>query len=411
MSRSKERAALLVLPMMLTGLCIPPAKAAAVDFSYKSAPQLRVFDIEREPLAELTLLIDPKPVDMAQVEPSILKRLFKALAGAVAPSEALAQTAGPIPGQPPVQTPAQTPPAIGFTKGKGLMAQDADPNFKIWQKMADERLKGEQAQRTVKPHRLALLHPDQFVVVCEAGCRKQTEEIVYKVAIAKARAPVTRLEPTAAVEQGGAVPAPAATPAPTPAPVAAEGAPEQAPDTILCIAGCYERPNVHQARKNFADARPAARPVQKVATLAGVRSGSDIARKAIANRRSWIASVQSIQSPNGGTTRRSNKALRVTQPGQWQMRVIYEVPKTGIAGKRSAPARQQAAVAGVWRTKVTPAPQNAWRTKVTFAPAAKQLTESRAQLKQLAHVQQLRQALHPIRAARATHFRVSETRY
>ncbi len=406
MFRSRELAALLVLPIMVSGSGVSTASAAAVDFSYKSAPQLRVLEVEREPLADLKLLIEPKSAELAATEPSILKRLFKALAGAVAPSEALAQSVAQTPGQPSAQNPAQTQPTIGFTKGKGLVAQDSDPNFKLWQKMADERLKGEQALREVKPHRLALLHPDQYVVVCEAGCRKAPEEIVYKVAIAKARAPITRLEPTAAAEQVAAAPIPAAgpSPAPTAAPSAADGAPEQAPDTILCVAGCYERANVHQARKKVADAGPAKVPVQKAALHSGARNSSDYAR-------SRLATVEPNASSARRMARHSVQALRVSPPGKWQMRIVYEVSNKAMTAKRSASAKQLPAKAGVWRTKVTPVHPSEWRTKITFSPAAKDLAQSRAQLKQLAHVQQLRQALHPIRSARATHFRVSETRY
>lgn len=427
MLRGKGRRALIALPVVLSGFGALPVSAAPVEFAYRSAPDLSILVFQPEPLQPLALLVEPAQAGMTVVEPSILKRLFKALANAVAPSEALAQTATGAPLRSSTQTqpqsssqsPAQPPPTLGFTKGKGLVAQDSDPNFALWQKMADERLKGEQHLREVKPHPLALAHPGKYVVVCEAGCRKATEEVVYVVAMAEARSPVTRLEPTASGADKTGAPAPATAPtAPS-----ADAAPEQAPDTIVCIAGCYERPRTHQARRKVADGRPASAPVQFAGADPRQRGSASGGLAGQANRR---AAAASAIEPGAGVDRarvRTHMAVRAAQAGAWQMRVIYEVPSVPRKAKANAARRHAENSAGAWRTTVATAPANrwrttvtyatanAWRTKITFAPPAKPMVETRARLKRLAHVQHLKQAIHPIRSARIAHFQLSETRY
>lgn len=84
------------------------------------------------------------------------------------------------------------------------------------------------------PHPLAAANPESFVVVCEAGCRPGSDQIVYK--ISKTSAPAAaiakrRLEVTAAADE-----------------IARAG------DAAVCVAGCYRDEPVrrHHARLNGA---------------------------------------------------------------------------------------------------------------------------------------------------------------
>ncbi len=95
------------------------------------------------------------------------------------------------------------------------------------------------------PHPLAAANPESFVVVCEAGCRPGSDQIVYK--ISKTSAPAAaiakrRLEVTAAVAE-----------------IASAG------DAAVCVAGCYRE---EPARRLHARLDVAPSPTASAAVLA-----------------------------------------------------------------------------------------------------------------------------------------------
>lgn len=103
------------------------------------------------------------------------------------------------------------------------------------------------------PHPLALANPESFVVICEAGCRPASDQIVYKISKTSAAADAIakrRFEVTAAT-----------------AGIASAG------DAAVCVAGCYrdESARRHHAGFNGAPsqtasaAAPAAAPAPKTA--------------------------------------------------------------------------------------------------------------------------------------------------
>lgn len=354
-----------------------------------------------EPLPELSLIVDTSAVDMTVVEPSMLKRMFRALRSAVAPAEALADTA---------------PPA---GKGKGKMVEAGDSNFELWQKLANEALKGEQKLRQTPPHRLALEHPDQYVVVCEAGCRSANEEIVYAVAKAEARAVVTALEPTSA----GAVPDT------EPSNASDKDAPDknasdrrvQSPDTILCLAGCYDSPRQHAARSKSAEAGQ--QPAQKFAAAASHMAAKAGVAAAAPGATVAPAAALMPKLPRAGAVQVRRVELASARP--WQTRIIFETPSVRSAGRHLASGRPRSGV-GAWQTKVSRAPasppvvaaaakidaQPSWRTKVVFAGQQAEVAgKHTAHRGKLADVKHIQAAFAPLRKARRVQYAVVETRY
>lgn len=102
--------------------------------------------------------------------------------------------------------------------GTGLLVDDAAPR---------------------SPHPLAAANPESYVVVCEAGCRPGSDQIVYK--ISKTSAPAAaiakrQLEVTSAADE-----------------IASAG------DAAVCVAGCYreEPARRHHARLNVAPSQTA----------------------------------------------------------------------------------------------------------------------------------------------------------
>ena len=103
---------------------------------------------------------------------------------------------------------------------EGRSGQAGDPNFKRWQVEADQRLKEENTIETGPQHPLAVAYPGKAVVVCEAGCRTDKDEVVYVAAIVPAVLPEQKFDPSSSAGTRAKLD---------------EGA---AP----CIAGCYDRP-------------------------------------------------------------------------------------------------------------------------------------------------------------------------
>jgi hypothetical protein len=56
-----------------------------------------------------------------------------------------------------------------------------DPNYDNWQKDADIKLNSENKQQKGKEHPLVAANPDSYLVICVAGCRPSSDEIVYRV--------------------------------------------------------------------------------------------------------------------------------------------------------------------------------------------------------------------------------------
>ena len=126
--------------------------------------------------------------------------------------------------------------------GSGLVIRivDADPNFSMWQKNAQERLKEEMAPIAGPEHPLAMSHPDDFVIICEAGCRDKDspDHIVYmvsKTAAATGLSSTRKMEPTV-----GELPSNSDA-----KPKTGDIVGDQ--NVILCVAGCYESPKEYRS--------------------------------------------------------------------------------------------------------------------------------------------------------------------
>ena len=147
--------------------------------------------------------------------------------------------------------------------GSGLVIRiaDADPNFSMWQKNARERLKEESAPIAGPEHPLAMAHPDDFVIICEAGCRDKDspDHIVYmvsKTAAATGLSSTRKMEPTA-----GELPSNSDA-----KPKTGDIVGDQ--NVILCVAGCYESPKEYRSGLAVhANVKAATADLVKVASL------------------------------------------------------------------------------------------------------------------------------------------------
>lgn len=102
----------------------------------------------------------------------------------------------------------------------GKRSRDKEDDGEI--KMGGTGLLDEAADVMKKEHPLAAAHPDDYLVICEAGCRSESERIVYQVsktAAASLAIAQRRLELSAAAPEQAA----------------------KAEDTVVCVAGCYDR--------------------------------------------------------------------------------------------------------------------------------------------------------------------------
>ena len=239
---------------------------------------------------------------------------------------------------------------------KQIMVADADPYFERWQKDANERPKQENSVRTVKEHPLAAANPGKSVVVCEAGCRGDIDEIVYIAAPVSAR-------PTSALLQvsssdGNADPA--------------NAQPAATSESIPCIAGCYDEPEVPARvthRHAAAEAAPPARKADAVRLM--------FARHNISRRKPVLAGTKGIRSHigyNGAivetpkraakavqhATKRSTvtpKLLQIAGLRGWRTKVVPFVPPVQRrSGLVRAVKHAKSPAAGKWRTTVRVAP-------------------------------------------------------
>lgn len=166
----------------------------------------------------------------------------------------------------PVVTPAEPAP-VAAPADQGDVARDAAPNapameaglsddlfeeVPIYDRQAVEKLQAERSV-TAEPHPLMLQFPDDFTVVCEAGCSEADAEIVYRER-KDARGPVT--EPGEKIK---ALPI------------------EAARNVVQCVGGCYLGERVYGAT---ADAMAVGVPSEDTSWL-GTRDAAGPAAKPI----------------------------------------------------------------------------------------------------------------------------------
>ena len=212
-----------------------------------------------------------------------------------------------------------------------LLIADADPNFGKWQAHANEKLKSENSTANPKDHPVAAQYPDDFVVVCEAGCREPTGQIVYMVSKAKAATGVKGTLQTSAWDEPAAVQTPSV-----------ETKFSGDPTSLPCVAGCYDRPEPRRSAevKKAGITAPAATAHLEVTSVKGEAAAApagpgdsnaapaavrikDRIKKAVAiakgpksslrtvlkSGKSWQAKVVRSKSASGHTARPSRKPL------------------------------------------------------------------------------------------------------
>ena len=189
---------------------------------------------------------------------------------------------------------------------------DADPYYSLWQSHAKEKLKNEVDLSRPTASKQAADHPDSYVVVCEAGCREAPGHIVYMVTkVAAATGASRKLEPASVESPEASIASPAE-------PQAAVD-----PASLVCVAGCYDRP-VPRSRTEIkkAEITPPA-PAQSAVheTSAQPHSQRDVSTNAAKNRLKKFAGLRNAAKPA--------KTLMSKVRNGWQAKVIHEKPLEG----------------------------------------------------------------------------------
>lgn len=120
----------------------------------------------------------------------------------------------------------------------------------IYDRQALEKLSAEKSVNS-EPHPLMLQYPEDFTVVCEAGCKEEDAEIVYRER-KNARGPVT--EPGEKVK---ALPV------------------EQAKNVVQCVGGCYLGERVYGAT---ASAGPASAASEDMSWMGSAKAAAPAAK-------------------------------------------------------------------------------------------------------------------------------------
>ncbi len=236
--------------------------------------------------------------------------------------------------------------SINETAEKIIVA-DADPYFSRWQKDATERLNQEKKFTTRGEHQVAKLHPDSFVVVCEAGCRSNVGDVVYivsKAAAGAAKPPkpeVAILETTAASGSESTANADTFSKPERPIePAATDGSTDGSKD-LPCVAGCYDRPQPRRPSGNHRTELPSQRlaethsaparwrPAAALAITAAAAPPAVIAKQPISKVRSTqIGRNGAIVSADAPRLRRADSVkfaraviARLKTPNSWRATV------------------------------------------------------------------------------------------
>lgn len=180
-------------------------------------------------------------------------------------------------------------------KSKAAAADPAASPDDYYSKRAKEMLKADNAAVDMAPHPLAAAHPDQLVVVCEAGCgRGKPAQIVYM-----APRPVA-----VTANEGSMVPA------------SVSGADDGS--GIACTAGCYGKSKKIYGRQGGA------------LTSAAATSGS-----------SWITTVSSEQKTSTEAAAKDHSVKTASKnggSGDWMARINLDRSKDAPAAPAAATA-------------------------------------------------------------------------
>lgn len=141
------------------------------------------------------------------------------------PKSTIVETGAPV-AEPATVTQPQLQTAAVDTPSKNV-----DPDFPMWQRRAQDKLQLEGAPKSYE-HPLAKDNPNDFIVVCEAGCIRQPDEVVSR--IAKPDRVASRATPSALDDSD--------------APQSTMPAVEIDPSAIRCEAGCSGLQKIHRAR-------------------------------------------------------------------------------------------------------------------------------------------------------------------
>ena len=205
---------------------------------------------------------------------------------------------------------SQAHPSVRQTPSMWIRIADTDPNFSIWQKHATERLKSEDNPVGEDPATpAALAHPDDFVIVCEAGCREKDapDHIVYmvsKVAASTGLSSTRKLEPTAGeVNLAGNK---------------KSGDIVGDQNVILCVAGCYDTPKSYVGREGeHARAEPVRSRRYDIASLETTSTnGTEVAQATLPVKK-HLRKLAVIKS-----SIRHRRLEKAPRNGGWQVSVI-----------------------------------------------------------------------------------------
>lgn len=259
---------------------------------------------------------------------------------------------------------------------RSIIVADADPYFERWQKDADERLKLESNSRTPKQHPLAAEHPEQSVIVCEAGCATTKDEIVYMAAYVQAVPPPRQLDPSSSGQM-----------APAGDSVAIEDG------SLPCIAGCYDNPETaNAAARHRAEIQNA--PAARLTVAAAPKIQARVAKIRAASIAVRLRTR--IQMASNGAIVEGRTAQRFAQRATPQRALkLAKIARIGAFKTRAVKAR-------LFKASVLKASAiKPWRTKVIAAARPVHTNYVRTKAPALRAIKRTRTALRPMRYARA----------
>lgn len=180
------------------------------------------------------------------------------------------------------------PKAPETEQGRRRPARQADPDYDSFRARAQQLLAAEGASRATYS-KLADQYPDHSIVICQAGCRDKTPDIVY---FAPRKIQVAEMVPTAAIA-GQASEAKTAT------------------DAMTCLAGCYDTPRKYSAQGRGETARLSEEAVEQYVRQQRTQPANGVV---VSGR--WLTTVTEAEhKPKRGRQIESNTS------GQWLRKI------------------------------------------------------------------------------------------
>jgi hypothetical protein len=226
----------------------------------------------------------PEPLPGTMSAPQLVRHIGLVLAEADATPAAGERAKGSAP----ATTDEARPKAAETEPGRRRSARQSDPDHDSFRTRAQQLLAAEGASRATYS-KLAEKYPEHSIVICQAGCRDRTPEIVY---FAPRKVQVAEMIPAAAT----------AGPAPESKTVS---------DAMTCLAGCYDTPRQYPSQRRGETARLSEDAVERYVHQQGTTPANGVV---VSGR--WLTTVtEAERKPKRG------REIESTTSGQWMRKI------------------------------------------------------------------------------------------